>query len=97
MALIEFRLDTAGIAEVLKSGPFRDLMNAKAIEVAANVRSQLPENAPVEFRPYTTDRQAAAVVVRHPRAAQWQDQDHILSRAARAAGLEVTERTTGRQ
>lgn len=88
MALIEFRLDTAGIAEVLKSGEFRDLMNGKAVEVAANVRAILPENAPVEFRPYTTDRQAAAVVVRHPRARQWDSERGLMRRAAEFAGLE---------
>lgn len=93
MSLVSFELDTAGIAEVLKSAPMRDLVNGLAVQVAANVRSSLPErDARVEFRPYTTDRQGATVVVLHRKATEWQAETKFLTRAAAAAGLEVNEK-----
>ncbi len=92
MALIHFELDPAGIAEVLKSPEFRDLVNGTAVQVAARARSSLSSGTRVEFRPYTTDRRAAAVVIADRRAAGWQERDQVLTRAARAAGLDVAER-----
>lgn len=93
MSLVSFRLDTAGIAEVLKSAPMRDLVNGAAVQVAANARSAMPgSGGRVEFRPYTTDRQGATVAVLHPKAAEWQAETKFLTRAAEAAGLEVNEK-----
>ncbi|KWT61826.1 hypothetical protein ADL21_11105 [Streptomyces albus subsp. albus] len=91
MALVDFRLDTSGIAEVLKSAPFRDLMTATAVEVASRARSSLPAAAPVQVRPYTTDRQAASVVVLSRRTAGRQERVRALQHAAHVTGLLVHE------
>lgn len=91
MAKATFRLDRAGVAQVLKSPEMRDMVNGLAVRVAGNARSSLPTDAPVDFRPYTTDRQGATVSIRHRRAMEWQERDGILTRAARSAGLEVRE------
>lgn len=82
------RLDHAGIAELLKSGPFRDAVHDVASTVADSVRQSHPD-ADVVVDDYTTDRAASSVTIRDPRAAAWQAQDGVLTRAAAAAGLEV--------
>lgn len=88
---IRFELDRAGIAEILKSPQMRDAVNETAVRVAANTRASLPEEAPVEYRAYTTDRRAATVTILHRDAAEWQRRDGLLTRAARQAGLDVRE------
>lgn len=92
MSLESFRLDTAGIAEVLKSQQMADLVNEAADKVATNVRSALPEQAEVSVEQYTSDRRRATVMIEHPASAGWQARDKILTRAAESAGLEVTEK-----
>lgn len=87
MSLIEFRLDRAGIAEVLKSEPMRALVDGAAQQVAANARAALPEDGQVDVRPYTSDRQGATVLA----VGHGGDPKKALTDAARAAGLEVTE------
>lgn len=87
--LIDFRLDTAGVREVLRGQEVRDLIDGKANEVADNVKALLPSGVPVEVRKYTTDRGAATVVVADVRGMAWQARDGILTRAAGFAGLEV--------
>lgn len=89
--LESFRLDRAGVAELLKSQPMADLVNEAADKVAANVRGALPEQAEVDVEHYTSDRRRATVMIKHPASAGWQAQDKILTRAAESAGLEVTE------
>lgn len=90
--LTDFRLDHAGLAEVLKSGPFVELVAGKASEIATAVSAQQPD-AEVVTDSYTTDRAAASVTVKDPRAATWQARDGLLTRSAAAAGLEVTEKS----
>lgn len=86
--LVDFRLDHAGVREILKGPGIRQLVDGLADEIAANVRALKPA-APVEVRGYTTDRGAATVTVADVRAMAWQARDGVLTRAAGAAGLEV--------
>jgi hypothetical protein len=87
--LVDFRLDTAGVREILRGDEVRELIDGKAGEVADNVKALLPSGVPVEVRKYTTDRGAATVVVADVRGMAWQARDGILTRAAGFAGLEV--------
>ena len=87
--LQDFRLDTAGVREVLRGPDVRELIDGKAQEVADNVKVLVPAGTPIEVRRYTTDRGAATVVVADVQAMAWQARDGILTRAAGFAGLEV--------
>ncbi len=86
--LQDFRLDTAGVREVLRGPDVRELIDGKAREVADNVKVLVPAGTPIEVRRYTTDRGAATVVVADVQAMAWQARDGILTRAAGFAGLE---------
>ncbi|MFJ3878066.1 hypothetical protein ACIPW5_11460 [Streptomyces sp. NPDC090077] len=92
--LIEWRLDAAGVREILKGDEVRSLIDGLASNVADNVKALVPSGTTIEVRPYTTDRGAATVVVANPQAMAWQARDGVLTRAAGFAGLEVkaTER-----
>lgn len=83
------KLDTAGVGEVLKSGEMAAVITGLAQSVAANVA-----RGDVVVDSYVTDRAAASVTIREPQAMLWQARDGILTKAASAAGLEVTERRT---
>ncbi|MEV5770084.1 hypothetical protein AB0L49_02270 [Streptomyces antimycoticus] len=87
--LVDFRLDHAGVREILKGPDVRQVIDGLADEIAANVRVLVPSGTPIEVRGYTTDRGAATVVVADARAMSWQARDGILTRAAGFAGLEV--------
>ncbi|MFF9240104.1 hypothetical protein ACF1AL_14895 [Streptomyces sp. NPDC014801] len=87
--LQNFRLDTAGVREILKGPEVRELIDGLAGEVADNLRALVPRGTPVEVRGYTTDRGAATVAVADARAMAWQARDGIVTRAAAFAGLEV--------
>ncbi|MBT2467855.1 hypothetical protein J7E97_08200 [Streptomyces sp. ISL-66] len=87
--LIDFRLDRRGVEEALKAEPVRDLIEAKAQEVAAGVTAQVPPGVEVKVETYTTDRAAAVVLIKDVRAMAWQARDGVLTRAASSAGLEV--------
>jgi hypothetical protein len=87
--LVDFRLDYAGVREVLKGPDIRQVIDGLADEIADNVRALVPAGTTVEVRRYTTDRGAATVVVADVRAMAWQARDGILTRAAGFAGLEV--------
>ncbi|MGK5729724.1 hypothetical protein [Streptomyces sp. URMC 124] len=89
--LTDFRLDSAGVREVLRGQAVRALVDQVAAEVAAHARGLVPENVPVHVRPYTTDRGAASVVIAHPRGMGLQAKHGVLTRAAGAARLEVKE------
>lgn len=91
MADVDLRLDSRGIAEVLKSAPVRQEVHKLAEEVADRVRSIQPD-ADVVVDDYTTDRAASSVTIREGMAALWQARDGILTRAAASAGLEVREK-----
>ncbi|MCP9205502.1 hypothetical protein [Streptomyces cucumeris] len=87
--LVDFRLDHAGVREILKGPEVRQTIDGLADEVAANVRALVPAGTEIEVRGYTTDRGAATVVVADPQAMSWQARDGILTRAAGFVGLEV--------
>lgn len=87
--LIDWRLDAAGVREVLKGQEVRELIDGLAQTVADNVKAVVPGGTTIEVRAYTTDRGAATVVVADPQAMAWQARDGILTRAAGLAGLEV--------
>lgn len=92
--LIEWRLDAAGVREILKGDEVRSLVDGLASNVADSVKPLVPAGTVIEVRSYTTDRGAATVVVADVQAMAWQARDGILTRAAGHAGLEV--RATGR-
>jgi hypothetical protein len=87
--LIDWRLDSAGVREVLRGEEVRGLIDGLAQEVADNVKVLVPSGTTIEVRKYTTDRGAATVVVADVQAMAWQARDGILTRAASFAGLEV--------
>lgn len=84
MAKITFKRDSAGIRRFLQQDPgVRREVNAAARRVAASAGG--------EVSTYTTDRAAAAVTVK----ASDQAKHGVLTRAASAAGLEVTTKDVG--
>lgn len=85
------RLDSPGIASVLKSDGVRAAVHALADRIASTVRQQ-KSGADVVVDDYTTDRAASSVTIRDSRGRIWQVRDGVLTRAAAGAGLEVTER-----
>jgi hypothetical protein len=87
--LQDFRLDAAGVREVLKGTEVRRLVDSVAEEVAAKARANVAPDVVVSVKAYTTDRGAASITVQDVRAMAWQARDGILTRAAAAAGLEV--------
>ncbi|MFF5703396.1 hypothetical protein ACFY7H_12945 [Streptomyces sp. NPDC012794] len=87
--LIDWRLNSAGVREILQGSEVRTLIDGLASDVADNVRALVPPGTTIEVRAYTTDRGAATVVVANPQAMAWQARDGILTRAAGFAGLEV--------
>lgn len=89
MPITDFRLDAAGVREVLQSSEVRAMVDDVAHQIAARVRLHVPEGVPVVVRRYTTDRDAASVTVQDVRAMAWQARDGLLTRAAAAVGVEV--------
>lgn len=90
MAKATFKRDSSGIREFLQTDPgVRREIDAAARRVAAGV----PMDTTVDA--YTTDRAAAAVTVKDRRGAAEQAKRGVLTRAAAAAGLEVTVKGPG--
>lgn len=89
---VQFRRDSAGIAQILKSSGFAAAVRQEAEQIAGSVRASKP-GADVVVDSYTTDRAASSVTIRDVRARAWQANDGVLTRAASASGIEVTERS----
>lgn len=87
----ELRLDHAGIAEILKSGPMQAAVTAQAQAIAGQVQTSIDPDAEVVVDEYTTDRAAASVTIKDARGLIWQARDGVLTRSAASTGLEVTE------
>jgi hypothetical protein len=87
----DVRLDSDGIAALLKSSGVADVVGEFAETTATNARGAKP-GADIVVDRYVTDRAAASVTIREPRARHWQVTEGILTRAAAGAGLEVKER-----
>lgn len=85
-----YRPNRAGTRQILRE-TFRPAIDDLAQRIANNVRSQQPD-ADVVVDSYTTDRSAASVTIRDPRARLWQVRDGILTRAAGTVGLRVRSR-----
>ncbi|MGE9696667.1 hypothetical protein ACQKFA_23290 [Streptomyces sp. CH6] len=87
--LVDLRLDSAGIREVLQGPEVRLLVDGVAASIAARARASLSPGVEVLVRGYTTDRGAASVTVADVRGMAWQARDGTLTRAAGAEGLEI--------
>lgn len=86
---VDFHLDAAGVRLILRGNGVRQMVDSTAEQIAAHVRANLPDPAPVEVRGYTTDRGAATVAILDRRAMAWQAKYGILTRAAGSVGAEV--------
>lgn len=93
MNTVKIKLDHGGVAEVLKSGEAAALVAGFAARVAATVRGSVPAGTDVEVDHYTTDRAAAAVVIKDPLGRLYEVRDGVLTRAAAANGAEVKARS----
>lgn len=89
--MADVELDSAGIAEVLRSGPVAGAVHDLAATIAEKIRGQR-QDADVVVDDYTTDRAASSVTIRDPRALGWQARDGILTKAAASTGLDVRAR-----
>lgn len=89
------RLDHAGMAQMLKSDEVASAIGALAEGVASALREDAAVQrhaVPVEVERYTTDRAAAAVLLKHPAGLPIQAKHGSVTRAAAATGLEVHDR-----
>jgi phenylpyruvate tautomerase PptA (4-oxalocrotonate tautomerase family) len=84
-----FRPNRAGFLTVLNSPEATQACRSEAQAIARNVEAIQPD-ADVVVDTYRTDRSAASVTIRDVRARTWAVRDGIWTRAAGAAGHEVT-------
>lgn len=89
--MAEFKLDNAGVRDILTSDWMRREVDAVADSIADDVRGSVKADVPVEVDHYTTDRDAAAVVIADMSGQAYQARDGVLTRAASGAGLEVKD------
>lgn len=89
MPKAEVSLDHGGIAEVLKSREMRAMVDGASRRIASHVQSSVG-GMEVVTDSYTTDRAAAAVVIADLRGLAAQAERGVLTRAAKAAGAQVT-------
>lgn len=107
MARPTVKLDSAGIASILKSQTMQQLIGLKTTEVASNVIDQkigvgdkdggaheIP--LPVESKVVITDRAHGIVTLAHPAGQNVEAKHGSLGKAALAAGLEVRNKKGGR-
>lgn len=87
MSRIRVTLDRAAVGAFLKSPEVRGMVDGAAELIAAGARSRGAGDVVVE--PYTTDRAAAAVVVRDADAVGQEAKRGILSGPAQGIGAEV--------
>ncbi|MFI6032953.1 hypothetical protein ACIBBD_01985 [Streptomyces sp. NPDC051315] len=86
--LVDFRLDAAGVREVLRSDEVRQMVDQAAEDVRARIRAKLPPGTSVTLRTYTTDRGAASVTIAHVQGMGWQARDGVITRSVSEAGFE---------
>lgn len=82
------RLDSSGLAEVLKSDDIAEAVEGAAQSIAAQARDARPDD-PFTVGTHTTDRRAASVTLTHPKGLAVQAKHGTLTKAAAAAGYEV--------
>lgn len=103
MARARIRLNSRGLAAILKGDAMQAAIAAKAEEVAQNVREQgiligdkdggkHEKPLPVKVEQDVTDRARAAVILAHPAGLAVQAKHGALSKAAAQAGLDVRSR-----
>lgn len=90
-----FKRDSAGIRALLLDSMWDAPLRAAVESVAANARAAHPDMEDDAIDAYTTDRRAMSYTVKDPRALLWQVDEGLLTRAAAAVGLEVTDRVRG--
>lgn len=84
------KLDHKGIAELLKSAKFGQEVNAAAEKMAEATRAEIGDGSvEVVVDRYTTDRQAAAVVIADAAGVSLQAKHGVLTKSAGSVGLEV--------
>jgi hypothetical protein len=91
---LKIELDHAGIAEMLNSREVAAAVHAFAETVADNVRANPHIVArgitdEVSVDDYITDRAASSVTITHPAGLGMEGKHGVLTKAARAAGLQV--------
>lgn len=85
-------LKSSAFRAILNSPEVTDMVNEVAERVAFNAEGHTAGNGdaiPVDVEPYTTDREAASVVLTHPAGAAMQAKYGVLTTAAAEEGLEV--------
>ncbi len=80
-------LDRKGVGAILRSSEVRDMVNDAAEQIAAGARARGAQDVVIEH--YSSDREAAAVVVRDHDAVGQEAKRGILSGPAQAIGAEV--------
>lgn len=96
MARPKVKLNSPGIAALLKSREMERLVTDAAEEIADTIRDSgafVDENGvplPVDVGIYFTDRARASVLLAHPSGAAAQAKDGVLTRAAAANGHQVS-------
>lgn len=91
----EFRPDTAGIQELLRSQAMGRLVGDVAAQIAQSAAGRFTEATYLVER-YRTDRQAAGAVVVGRNVVSEEIQNGYLAAAARSAGLDFKSRRRGR-
>ena len=81
-------LDRGGVAAILKGSASASMVNDAVGKIAANV--DVPSGGKVITDAYTTDRAAGVVILAHPLGAAIEAKHGLLTKAAAAAGVEVT-------
>lgn len=87
-----FKANRAGMRAVLNSGEAQKACHEEAVQVARNVGQLEADATDVVVDDYKTDRAASSVTIRHVQAKTWAVRDGIWSKAASAAGLEISDR-----
>ncbi len=88
----DVKLDHRGISQLLKSLEMREAVHSAAENAAAALRSDpsvVRNGVAVTVEDYTTDRAACSVSIAHPAGVAIQAKHGSVTKAARAAGLQV--------
>ncbi|TSD47978.1 hypothetical protein FFI94_018860 [Rhodococcus sp. KBS0724] len=86
----KFKLDKAGVGQILNSPEAQAACMELAEQIAGNV--SVKDGVDVIVRPYNSDRAGASVFIAHPGGLGMQAKHGALSRAAASVGLTVKPR-----
>lgn len=89
--MVRVEIDYAGIGEIAKGDEVRAMVDAAAERIADHVKAEAG-GVPVVVDHYTTDREAAAVVIADNSGMGLQAKHGVLTRAASSVGAEVVTR-----